>query len=208
MTNEELIKTVQDLKASNEKLTKTVQELKDRSDIFDALTAYSRGRDRLDEDMCMSAYWPDGYDDHGPYVGPVTSYVPWGQEIHRVLHDATNHSLSNFRCEINGNEAHCETYWAFTALNKEKYVGPGTPRVIRHTGRYIDRMEKRNGIWKIADRVCVIDCGDPNVDMAGDESISGAWIEPGRGDNSDVSYMRPLKIDRSREAMPPAPTDD
>lgn len=198
MTNEELTAAVVELQKNNAEMRKQLQEFQDRKEIWDALMAYCRGQDRLDPDSLAKAYHPDAIDDHGAYVGPVAGFMPWGQSIHRKLHDRTLHSLMHHTCDLDGDTAHCETYYIYTAQNKE-----GEPRTVWNTGRYVDRMEKRNGRWAIAERICIIECVDPNWDMSVDESTAGiGFIQPRRGDKKDPSYMRPLTIDRSRFVTP------
>src|SRR3546814_20093868 len=64
------------------------------------------------------------------------------------------------------------------------------------SGRYIDRLERRDGVWKIALRRSTVD-----VLLSGDASILQApiFIEQGYAkgtwDRSDVSYQRPLSLD-------------
>ena len=69
-------------------------------------------------------------------------------------------------------------------------------RVI--SGRYIDRLEKRNGEWKIALRRSTVD-----VLISGDASILKAPIFSQQGytkglrDKRDVSYQRPLNLEET-----------
>jgi hypothetical protein len=61
-------------------------------------------------------------------------------------------------------------------------------------GRYVDRLERRNGEWRIAVRRCTIEwslSGDAALLKAGafEGFIKGTW------DKRDVSYARPLRVD-------------
>lgn len=181
---------------TQDEIVAAVQEFKDRQAIWDALCAYTRGQDRLDPDSVAKAYHPDALDDHGTFVGPASLFQKWGQSIHRTLHNATTHAMTNHQCEIDGDTAHCETYWDYTQVTKEGELS-------RRTGRYIDRMEKRNGQWKIAARICVVDCEAPDINDAGDVGVGDVFYPSGRGDKSDPSYMRPLVIDTKRFKTPP-----
>jgi hypothetical protein len=62
------------------------------------------------------------------------------------------------------------------------------------SGRYIDRLERRKGVWKIALRRSVVDTA-----IAGDASMIGYLGELGYShgtwDKKDTSYVRPLEID-------------
>src|SRR3546814_6144188 len=68
------------------------------------------------------------------------------------------HIITNHSCELDGNIAHAETYWLFAALDRN-----GRNLTIGG-GRYVDRMEKRDGEWRIAARKCVPDWGGQPVE--------------------------------------------
>ena len=70
------------------------------------------------------------------------------------------------------------------------------PFYCHSSGRYIDRFERRDGKWAIAERICLVEARDDNWGPEGME-VNSAYVEAKR-DAGDVSYMRPLKIDRSR----------
>jgi len=165
-----------------------VRELKDRQEIYDCLVRYCRGMDRFDRDVLRSAYHPDALDDHGEFVGTVEGFIDYYFAYHTKYQHRTAHQLSNHSCEIDGDTAHCETYWTFSAINKSE------PVHTSGTGRYIDRLEKRDGKWRIAARICVVD--SPSADP---ERASGRQsFAPTARDRSDPRYMRPLVIDPAR----------
>ncbi|MBV9993790.1 MAG: nuclear transport factor 2 family protein [Caulobacteraceae bacterium] len=174
----------------------TVRELKDRQDIYDCLVRYCRGMDRFDRALLRSAYHADALDDHGEFVGGVEGFIDYYFAYHTKYQHRTVHSLSNHTCELDGDTAHCETYWTFTALNKNP------PLRTQGTGRYIDRLEKRDGKWGIAARICVI---DGTTDDSDPERAAGRLnFLPTSRDKSDPSYMRPLAIDPARINNRPA----
>jgi hypothetical protein len=175
---------------------RTLQEIKDRSDIHDCLVRYCRGMDRLDRDILRSAYHADALDDHGDYVGGVEGFIDYYFAYHANYQHRTMHNLGTHSCEIDGNTAHCETYYTFTCVNKRK------PVHTRTTGRYIDRLEKRDGKWGIAARICVRHGRNNDTDpegLAGDGSCV-----PATRDRNDPSYMRPLQVDPARINNRPA----
>jgi hypothetical protein len=63
-------------------------------------------------------------------------------------------------------------------------------------GRYVDHFQRRNGEWRIANRVAVI---EKNFDLPDStiyalEGYPGAADRPqGARDRQDVSYQRPLR---------------
>ena len=88
---------------------------------------------------------------HIAFVGSPEEFVFAFFDYHSRNQKSTRHSLSNHTCEIDGDVAHTETYGTFFGHNHD-----GTVDLVGV--RYNDRLEKRNGEWKIADRVTVIDC--------------------------------------------------
>ena len=61
-------------------------------------------------------------------------------------------------------------------------------------GRYLDRIDRRDGVWAVADRICMVEWtvegkpGGAKVDPA--TFVAGTW------DKSDPSYLRPLQVER------------
>jgi hypothetical protein len=124
----------------------------------------------------------------------------FGVEYHRLRHRYSQHFLTNHRCEIKGDTAHTETYFYFVGCMAEE----GAPAEVVG-GRYIDRLERRNGEWKIADRLCLIEWGSSldEINFAS-KLVEGAKMEDARSARTreDASYMRPLKIRRERKLIP------
>lgn len=69
-------------------------------------------------------------------------------------------------------------------------------------GRYVDRLEKRDGEWKIALRRCTLDFmieGDASM-LKSPYIKAGRYIK-GQRDKSDVSYQRPLSLENEVERV-------
>lgn len=167
-----------------------VREQKDRQDIYDCIMRYCRGVDRLDRDILLSAYHPDGIDDHGEYVGPVEGFADYVFNLHGNAQQRTLHHVTNHHCVIEGDTAHAETYFLFYGLNTV------APLYALASGRYLDRFEKRAGHWAIAERICVVDIRNDVWAPTGHEGDE--LYMPSRRDRTDPSYMHPLYVDRSR----------
>ena len=58
-------------------LAADVRYLKDRADILDCMNRYTRGADRLDRALLLSAYHPDATDDRGAFTGGPEARVDW-----------------------------------------------------------------------------------------------------------------------------------
>jgi hypothetical protein len=177
-------------------MDKAVQTLIDRQAILDCLYSYCRGVDRLDRELLLSAYHPDAIDDHSSFIGSPEEFAVWVFDFHGRNQTSTQHTINNHTCEIDGHFAHAETYFFYAGMNKE-----GAALSIRG-GRYIDRLEKRDGRWRILARKCVTDWyGTPGemVLTAEHRAKFNAAGKPAR-DKSDPSYERPLAISGQRLA--------
>jgi hypothetical protein len=113
--------------------------------------------------------------------------------LHQRDQILTQHCITNHSCDIRGHEAHCETYYQFNARNNDESMWIAG-------GRYVDRLEKRDGQWKIANRYCIVEWSGtitpepiPYADIP-DVHASGV---PSR-DRSDPSYLRPLVNRRAK----------
>lgn len=129
-----------------------VQAMLDKQAIHDVLVRYCRGVDRCDLAMLKSAYWPDAVDDHGTFNGNAMEFCETLIPALKGM-DQTMHAIGNVHMELHGDKAKVETYC--TAYH---YIpGPDGHVDMIAGGRYLDRMEKRNGEWRIAYRLYVMD---------------------------------------------------
>lgn len=165
-----------------------LQTLLDKEAIRDVSLRYTRGIDRHDAHLMRSAYHPDAKDDHGAFIGSGAAFVDYANRVHEENWVCHQHYVTNQVIDLDGDTAHCESY--FMAVLKRP---DGMCDMVG--GRYIDRIDRRAGIWAVADRICMIEWNaeaGPG-DAAFDPSIfiSGTW------DRSDPSYRRPLRVDRA-----------
>jgi hypothetical protein len=143
-------------------------EMLDREAIRDCIYRYCRGIDRADEAALRSSYWPDATDRHGSYAGPVEGFFQWALEVFKT--DARNvHQVSNILIEFTDSAtAAVESY--FSALQR----GAGKDGVVRQfllAGRYCDRFEKRDGAWRVAQRVVAYDWVEEQAVQEGTEEM-------------------------------------
>jgi len=173
-----------------------LEQLLDRQAILDCLNRFSRGMDRFDRELFLSAFHTDSTIAAGPFVGGPVDLYTWAQSLHEQGQVATHHNLLNHSCDIDGNVAHAETYYLFVGRNRDDSNWMAG-------GRYIDKLEKREGQWKIALRTNVIEWSGlvptmpiPYSDLP-DIHLNG---EPTRN-KADPSYQRPL-INRREPKLP------
>lgn len=171
-----------------------VRELYDKQKIREVVTRYCRGVDRMDRDLFLSAYHPDAIDDHGFVVAGPEEFWTWVNHYHTTAQATHQHIITNHSCELDGDTAHCETYWMFAALD------PNGQNLTIGGGRYVDRMEKRGGEWRIAARKCVPDWGGQPVATQISPAARAMLAQSGTTarDASDCSYERPLAIPPER----------
>lgn len=173
----------------------TLDLLVDRQAIADCLARFSRGMDRLDREIALSAFHPDAICDYGPYAGSPDGLFDWAEQVAGGA-TSTHHHLSNQSCEISGDTAHCETYLLYNAVRAE-----GT--MWQAHGRYIDRFERRDGEWRIAMRYCVIEAA--GTVARSEEPFPGIADIFANGspafDRTDPSYRRPLINRRGMRAI-------
>jgi len=166
-----------------EVLRRDVRRLQDRQDILDCVNSYGRGLDRLDPELIRRAFHPDAIDNHGPFIGGVDEFVPFAIEIESSFL-TTHHGISSHNCEINGDEAHAESYvFFFVRLDDGVNLGAGG-------GRYLDRLERRNGVWAIVVRRVLMDWA---FVVPYSPWLGADWERiAGRRHKTDPSYERPL----------------
>jgi len=171
-----------------EQLRRDVRYVKDRIDILDCVHNQSRGHDRHDVEIMTSVYHDDGVDEHGPAVNPGPAYGEWANGRHSAVFAEHLHNITTHTCEIEGDVAHCESYVIGSMVFRDG------KSVSLMGGRYLDRLERRDGEWKIALRRCTIEWA-----LSGDGSLlhSGAFegFLKGTWDRNDLSYARPLELD-------------
>jgi len=172
-----------------------LRELVDRSEILQCLHRCARGMDRHDAELIASAYHADAIDDHGGFSGSPAEFIeyvngsPAGPGVHEQLFTDHMHYLTNHSAEIDGDTTHSETYYIMVGRYR------GSDRAGIWTGRYVDRLERRNGEWKIAARRVVM--GATSVDFSCSPTAvaeAEALFATPTWDKSDVSYQRPLAV--------------
>ncbi|UZW55361.1 nuclear transport factor 2 family protein [Sphingobium sp. JS3065] len=165
-------------------MVEVVRDLEARRQIQDVLTRLSRGIDRLDRELMISCYHPDAIDHHGSYEGSAVGFADWVLERHAGKIEQCMHFLGQINLDIDGDTAVSELHViVFYRLNKD-----GVDHDMMAPGRYLDRFERREGEWKIVERVTLHekDRIDPVV-----FKMQGPFVDllpKGRRDKEDPSY--------------------
>lgn len=176
-----------------------LHEQTSRSAIIECTARFCRAINRGDKELLLSVFHPDAVDDHGFFVGGPEAFLTWIGLVYDRL-SYTQHYVSNHIIEIDGAEAHAETYWIVVNIPH----GEAAP-IIRG-GRYIDRFEERDGLWAISRRVCLMEwhcqtdqhiVPPESVELLKKSGISAM-------NKTDLSYQRPLEIHREHTIQNPA----
>ena len=143
-------------------LEQQVQVLLDKQAIAEVLMSYCRAIDHLDEPLLRSVFHPGSQHRHG-FEGPSSTDDGSEDFVGYALgyldtFTRTHHHLGNIFIDVDGDVAYSEAY--FTAFHRRRALGdPKAGDAATETemdyfvaGRYLDRMEKRDGAWKITHR--------------------------------------------------------
>lgn len=163
------------------------QQLLDRVALHDLVMRYCRGCDRRDFALVRSLYHDDAIDDHGSmFTGGPDAFVAWLPEA-TAPWDLTRHSISNSLFVIDGDRAEGEHYveaWHRTH-------GPDA-RLVVVLGRYLDRYERRDGVWKFSYRSLVFDHGSIQPVDEEEMEMMRKDAPNGRSDRDDPSFSYSL----------------
>lgn len=134
-----------------------LQGLLDKQEIYEVLLRYTRGLDRLDEELLKSCYHPDAHHDHGMFKGLAVDFIAYAMET-LVTMDRTMHSIQNALVKIVAERsAVSESYGiAFHRVPSRT----STTGYADHTVfvRYLDRFTRRGQEpWRIEQRVVVFE---------------------------------------------------
>jgi hypothetical protein len=130
-----------------------IRDVVAKQQITEALMRYCRGVDRGDIDLVMSAFHDGALDDHHGVDEIAAERFPATiagsvRAIHR-----SNFHLGNVLIEVDGEVANSESYVvAHLRLQHDDDRVDWTFAV-----RYVDRFERRAGVWRIARRTVVFD---------------------------------------------------
>jgi hypothetical protein len=160
----------------------TMDELSSIAEIRNVQERYCRGIDRADPDILRTVYWEDGQDDHGVFRGGREDYVAWVMPVVRERFAALQHVLGQTYTELDGDFAFTETYFVQHSLTPDgiAYASPG---------RYIDRLERRDGEWRVLERKTMMSFFYSPA-PADTVKQAPAGFAVGSMDREDPSYIR------------------
>ncbi len=170
-------------------LTAQIADLTSRAKIAEVVMRYCRAIDRCDEPLLRSCFHADATHEHGAFKGLSADFCASAMQIVAGL-VLTHHQLGPVSIDLDGDRAFTETY--FTSYHRFGAVPPpgGKPHEDRIMGgRYVDRFERRAGVWRIAHRKGVNEW--MRYEAAADRGFFEQPAEErGRRDRGDAVYRR------------------
>ncbi len=132
-----------------------LRELLDKQAIRDVLSRYCRGLDRMDKEMANAVWHPGGtafYD--GIFEGTGHGFIDWVWQAHAGM-ERHSHQITNVLIEVDDDRATSESYVTVVLWTLPDEDGQQQELVGR--GRYLDRWERRDGVWAIEHRIHLLD---------------------------------------------------
>ncbi|HVX23175.1 MAG TPA: nuclear transport factor 2 family protein [Acidimicrobiales bacterium] len=123
-------------------------------EIREVLSRYCRAVDRRDRELFRSIYHPDAIEHHGSFEGLGLDFVDVAIDRAAGV-DLWQHHLTTINIDVDGDVAYSEAYYISSSVFPPD--DEGNREMWDLFGRYVDRFERRDGEWKIAERLCVRD---------------------------------------------------
>jgi hypothetical protein len=138
------------------RINQLLDQLLAREEIERVIHAYCRGIDRRDLALVRACYHDDATDHHGSFFGSPDEYVVWVDGLLARYHFMT-HALNQITVEFGDAEGASPDRAAAETYGISVHRGdPAKPHLNLATSfRYLDRFERRAGVWKIASRVAI-----------------------------------------------------
>ncbi len=159
-----------------------LQEIIDHHEIRKVLTLYCHACDRGDAGLMASVYaGEDSFDDHGLVraSGPEYAVRMTANILERT--DAVWHVLGQSMIKVDGDIAGVETF--FLGFMRLKPVD-GVSKLNQLAGRFVDKLERIEGRWKIKHRTCV---RDTSITLRVEEDMqAGYGLKPGTRNAEDL----------------------
>lgn len=163
-----------------------LQELLDKQEITELIYAYCNAMDRHDQAKARTLYHEDARDDHGTFFqGLAMDFIDQMLEIEEPM-DILQHNVTTINLKVDGDYGEGEVYvLAFHKVRKED----GSRFDLLIGGRYFDKYEKRDGVWRFAHRSVVADWAnihDPTIVNLDHPVLEGSFF--GKPGPEDPSY--------------------
>lgn len=183
-----------------------LQFVYDRQQIIEVLHRYARAIDRGDVELLKSVYHADGTDAHGTFDGNAHEFAEFMIPRLKAQTSYSIHHVTNELVEVDGDRAIAES-----CLFGYHRVPGGRESVARFFGeryadraeaegtldgeheyvtggRYLDKLRKRDGIWRIWRRRITVEWNQCQPSRMLLDGGRAAYDIPGARDLGDPSY--------------------
>jgi hypothetical protein len=155
----------------------------DKAECTEVVHRVARAIDRRDPELLATLFHPDATDDHGMFAGTAADFIAWVMPVLGTM-KRTQHLIGQVLVEVSGEQARAESYF----IAHHTIAGPDGDVLMLAAGRYLDRFERRDGVWKIAHRLAVYDWNDTRASTDSfDRSDPNGWTY-GVAGPADASY--------------------
>lgn len=167
-------------------MAKTIEDVLAEAEIKEVHVRFCRANDRRDEELMRGCFHPDAVIELHETLD-LEAFLALGRAV-LGQYSGTWHTTTNQLVEVDGDAAWAEHYT--TSSHRTPADDNGPERDFIAFGRYVDRMERRDGEWRIARRRMLLDYTrtDP-VGPGGPAFGTGG----GTRDRSDPSYAWRLR---------------
>jgi hypothetical protein len=164
-----------------------IDAMLDKHEIYEVLMRYCRGVDRTDADLIESTFHPDAVDEHGTVVerGAPAIAARIVESLRTNGSTTSMHLVGNVLIDLQGDVAFSESYF----VSMQQLVRDERDYTRHRGGRYVDRLERRGGEWRIAHRV-VADEWD-RFDEVNERAPGFETFVRGLRGHDDVVYRMP-----------------
>lgn len=129
-----------------------LEEAADKLELYELVVAYCRATDRRDVELMRTLYHPDAIDDHGAlFYGTGEEFIAFLPGPITVF-AMTTHHITNALFRVDGDHAEGESYLIAAHITRED-----PPRNLTVSGRYLDKFERRDGVWRFSHRTAMLD---------------------------------------------------
>jgi hypothetical protein len=185
------------MSAQEAPLSPQLRELLDKQAIYEVLIRYCRGVDRCDAEIVRSVYHEDAWDDHGYWRGNGHDFADFVTARLAAANVRTTHSVSGVLIEVDGDAA-----WSEAQVMTHLVRRDTSPTLTDVMGaRYLDRFERRDGEWRIAERAVVLDWFHTQPWVDGDPPLPPHEFLRGERAPGDPLYQ--VMMGRSLRRSPP-----
>ena len=159
-----------------------IQALLDERAIRTLLMRYCRAVDRCDQEAIAACFHPDAVDDHGNWIVDGSRVAAHIVSLVRPGPGRAMHFLGNVLIEVEGDTAFAES----SVLAFRTFTRNGQPHNRTRALRFVDRFERRDGHWRISERVAVDEWN--RVDRIDERQDDADKFRYGTKDRSDPVY--------------------